>query len=117
VPGQHPVKGKVVVKGVPAGGVFVVFHQRGSAGGDAARPSGITDENGVYTLTTTAGLGAPPGEYDVTLVWEREPTGTVTGGDNAKKDAFNGRYRTPGSSGFKASVAAGPNEITPFTIN
>lgn len=65
-----PVTGKVTLDGKPLEGATVTFNYVGE--GVARKPSGITDENGVYELTYATtdgepGKGAPAGEYWVSI--------------------------------------------------
>ena len=55
-----PVKGQVTVGGQPAEGAVLVFFPVEKKGGQLIRPSGTTDEQGRFSLTTyTERDGAP----------------------------------------------------------
>ncbi len=62
--GTVPVSGKITVDGSPMEGVMVVF----DSGQSGRAASGITDAQGMYTLTTeVSGDGALPGSYKVAV--------------------------------------------------
>lgn len=67
----YPVTGTVTQKGKPISGAIVAFTP--VAGGPAA--SGVTDAQGVYTLTTrSSGDGAVEGKYQVTVAkYDQKP--------------------------------------------
>src|SRR5438874_9694201 len=68
----NPVKGTVRYQGQPAKGVLVTFHPSGGDKVTAIRPTGLTGEDGTFTLTTGPKEGAPAGSYSVTFIWEEE---------------------------------------------
>lgn len=110
-----PVTGKVLVDGKPAKGVIVDFYRVGVAGVDFAvpNPQGITDENGVMTLSTyMSGDGGAPGEYNLVFEMgnqENPITGEVTG------DAFKGKYRDPRKSEHQVTIPEAVGE-EPYDI-
>src|SRR5262245_51845438 len=92
----HPVPGTVIYKGAPIKRAVVVFHP---VGGDlnSQRPSGVTGEDGTFSLTTGVKDGAPRGEYRVTVVWPAEqpakPDVIVMASDSpSPPDRLGGRY-------------------------
>ena len=110
----HPVKGSVKVNGKPASKAVVVFHPL-AGDAKAPNPTGEVGEDGTFTLGTySAADGAPAGDYAVTVTW---PTGSSTiGGDAGTDDRLEGRYANPKTSALKATVAAGPTDLTPFLL-
>src|SRR5579884_1358822 len=65
----YPVHGQVLIEGKPAARALVAFHPVAAAGREAVHPAGQADDQGHFTLTSfAAGDGAPPGEYQVTVV-------------------------------------------------
>src|SRR5687767_2841174 len=62
------VRGQVIYQGNPVEGAVVTFHPR-SNDANAQRPSGLTDKDGNFTLTTGLKPGAPAGEYVATVNW------------------------------------------------
>jgi hypothetical protein len=110
-----PVSGKVTFKGDVPNGAFVVFHPR-TANAKAFKPSGQVKEDGTFQLTTYDGNdGAPAGEYDVTIQWNKlvQKGADVTAGPNV----IPGAYAKPDTSPLKnIKIAEGPNTLGPFTI-
>src|SRR3954464_14548489 len=67
--GLNTVRGKVLFEGKPIKNAVVAFHPKGETSGTASHPTGVTDENGVFTLSTQKDSGAPTGEYQITVMW------------------------------------------------
>lgn len=115
VAGVVPVSGTVDYQGQAVAGATVVFHPDGE--GRAA--SGITDAQGRFALTTlTAGDGALPGAYQVTVT-KTEVIGGGTGDEEPGSSALGQaagptvnsllpeKYSRLETSGLTAEVAAG----------
>jgi hypothetical protein len=112
----YPVRGQVLdADGKPAAGAKVIFHPIGINDPGAARPVGVVDDSGEFTLTTYAsGDGAPPGNYAVTVEWRpprTTPFGAVPG------DRLKGRYASAAKSPFQAMVGTEPTRLEPFRLN
>lgn len=114
-PALYPVTGKVVgADGKPLEHATVVFHPvAGDAGPNAVKPRGKVGADGAFTLTThTAGDGAPAGEYRVTVeLWLGGK------GDEPPANRLPQKFAKPDQSGLKATVGAGPTELTPFIVS
>jgi predicted small lipoprotein YifL len=109
-PTLYPVTGKVIgADGKPLEHATVVFHPVGAANADALRPRGKVGADGTFTLTShTTGDGAPAGDYRVTVeLW------LAGKGDEPPANRLPVRYAKPDLSGLKATVNAGPTELTP----
>lgn len=81
-----PVTGKITYNGQPVAGATVAFIPN-NPDGRAAR--GVTDDLGVYTLTTYVGpndqpAGAEPGEYKVTVEKKQVAPGSALPGKPAE---------------------------------
>ena len=113
-PTLYPVTGKVTgADGKPLEHATVVFHPVGAADPDAIKPRGKVGPDGTFTLTThTAGDGAPPGEYKVTV----ERWLSSGKGDEPPVNRLPEKYSKPDQSGLTATVGSGPTELTPFTV-
>jgi len=117
----HPVTGKITVDGAPIAGATVIFK------GDQRGSSGITNDQGVYTLMTfDPGDGVPAGNYKVAVIKQE-----IVGADSSYSDVNSPNYGkepppealgktvfhvaekfgSPDSSGLTATVQAGTNEI------
>jgi hypothetical protein len=119
-PKAYPVKGKILVNGEPAKECQVSFHR--TSGGDPAfpaTPSGLTDENGEFQLTSWyANDGAPEGEYVVTIEW-RERSGLAMA-DFDGPDRLGGAYanvqKNKGVKEFVVQVGRQRLELPPFDL-
>jgi hypothetical protein len=134
-PETVPVTGTVTLDNTPLDGALVTYSPT-AAGGHAA--SGTTDGAGRFTLSTfESGDGALPGSYMVgfskasgeaaaasapadeeAAYKAMEEKGIDVTGPGTKeapvedKDPVPAKYRTPGTSGFKADITeAGPNDF------
>ncbi|MBP3953701.1 hypothetical protein J8F10_00095 [Gemmata sp. G18] len=112
-PVLYPVTGKVTAPdGKSLEHATVVFHPVDATDPNAVKPRGKVGADGSFTLTSyTTGDGAAPGEYRVTVeLW-------LSGkGDDPPANRLSDKYAKPDSSGLKATVNAGPTELTPFTV-
>ena len=111
-----PVRGQVLdADGKPAAGAKIIFHPLDDKDPDAARPVGIVDEAGAFSLTTYAnGDGAPPGSYAVTVEW-RPAKPTPFG--PTPEDQLKGRFASTSKSPFKATIGKQPTTLEPFRLN
>jgi hypothetical protein len=117
--GLHTVRGKVLYDGSPIKGAVVIFHPKGGDSVTALRPTGVTDENGVFSLVTIKDDGAPTGDYQVTVTWPepRAPAGDkLSQGMPETVDRLKGRYANPETSGLTATIKQGANELAPFEL-
>jgi hypothetical protein len=120
--GLHPVRGKVLYKGEPIKGAVVAFHPKNDDNATAIRPTGLTDENGVFTLSTQKDAGAPAGEYRVTVLWLEEPAPKADKPagfpepPSAPVDRLMGRYADPSKSGLTAVIRSGTKDLEPFEL-
>jgi hypothetical protein len=121
-PGQrfHPVRGQVWCDDQPAAGALVVFHPANDPDPQAIRPSAYVLADGSFTLQSfdrqgrASRDGAPAGEYRVTVSWFPPNAGRYT---NVIPDKLQGRYSNPKTSGLRADVKEGDNEIPPFRLH
>lgn len=112
-PKRKPVfttEGKVLLaNGSPAVNVTVFLHPPSSEQ-DPVRPLGVTDENGVFKLTTyDANDGAPAGEYVVTLMYE--PLDSPLFRKKVKKVEIPPDFIKPETSPIRAKVEARPGNV------
>ena len=117
----YPTTGKVIVNGQPAAGAQVVLFPVDEIlrASDHPLPTGVTDENGVFTLGSYAvGDGAPAGEYLVTIVWSVEVISDPNNPETPPAvDRLQDRYAEPDQSGLQVTISAGPTELEPFDLN
>jgi hypothetical protein len=107
-----PVRGKVLYHGQPADGALVVFNPVGDNDPKAVRPQGTVGSDGAFEMATYDDKdGAPPGEYDVAIVWliENEKTKRVW-------SPLPARYMAPEQSGLRVTIRDGENDLPPFQV-
>lgn len=113
------VTGRITVGGQPAAGARVVLHPLNAEVKQAGLyPYGVADANGTFYLTSyVRGDGAPPGEYQVSVVWPdeayvpkspQEAEEIRMGGQ--PPDRLKGRYATPEKMNLKLVVERGACE-------
>jgi 5-hydroxyisourate hydrolase-like protein (transthyretin family) len=110
----NPVRGQILVNGKPAAQAQVLLHPV-EGGQSEPHPTGQTDDQGNFTLTSYAnGDGAPEGSYAVTVTWFR----VAAGGRNevVRYNALPQRYAVPESSQLRVTIAKGNNELTPLQL-
>ena len=99
------VDGLLTVNGVPAGNASIALHRRGEP--SAACPVGISRPDGTFELTTFApNDGAPPGQYDVTLIWHdaSRPVDECECVDPLQHDLLRGFYADPRRSDLHITI-------------
>jgi len=105
----RPVRGQLFFEGVPAAGAYVVFQQIESKAKRPLRAEGRVEADGSFTLSTyRANDGVPEGDYAVTVVW-RKPFVDAAGKPGA--NVLPPRYAKAETSGLKASIKPGPNDV------
>lgn len=110
------VRGRVLVNGKPASQALVTFHPTQSESA-AACPSGQTDEQGYFTLTTFAGGdGAPAGEYAVAVTWFR-PVANRSAGEFTTRNFLPVHYADPKKSRLSATIGKGTTELPAFNLS
>ena len=142
-PPLYPVSGKVMYKGEPAAGAYVVLVRDapavpGAPAGAEEPPSATVEEDGRFTVSSgERGEGAPAGKYKVMITWR-----TGVGADAAKAqeesekkkrgpkvriaradkhamlapDRLKGRYSQPEKPLLTAEVKPGTNNLPPFEL-
>jgi hypothetical protein len=110
------VTGRITVGGQPAAGARVVLHPlNAEVKSTGLYPYGVADANGTFYLTSyVRGDGAPPGEYQVSVVWPDE-TYVPKSPQEAEEirmggqppDRLKGRYATPEKMNLKLVVERG----------
>ena len=111
----YPVKGTVRVDGKPANGATVSFYPKEIVGDKPYHPSGQTNENGEFNLSTfVTDDGAPAGEYDVTITWpvRYNPISTLWEGDK-----LNGQYANKEKTTLRVKVEKQPQQLPPFELS
>ncbi|MFO0811257.1 MAG: hypothetical protein U0746_21720 [Gemmataceae bacterium] len=110
-PTKYPVRGIVLVNGVPTGMVVVQFSNTDPAvTGNARCPTALTKADGTFTmLTTKQDDGVPPGEYIVTFMHLDRP-------DPIPNDLLRGAYSDPAKSTFRVKVEDKAIDLPPYEL-
>lgn len=108
---KHQVTGVVTVNGQPLDRVVVRFRNTNSTvTGNAAEPTGSTDAEGKFALSTSGDQdGAVAGEYVVTFL---RSSADFTSG----KDLFRNRYINPAKSKYTITVPDHDLEVPPIDL-
>jgi hypothetical protein len=80
----------------------------------AVRPTGLTGEDGTFTLTTGQQEGAPAGEYDVTIICSEEVPRKgkmVSTEPPDTRDRFQGAYADRTKFKLRVAIKKGPNQL------
>jgi hypothetical protein len=102
-----PVKGQVHFEGTPTPDAQVVFH-RIEGKKMIWTADGIVEADGSFRLTTYKAFdGAPAGEYAVSVIWREMKSNGQLGANRLPE-----KYASPATSGLRARVKTGENEIT-----
>src|SRR5262245_56950643 len=119
--GQNPVQGKVLYRNQPLSGALVTFHTSDSDALGVVRPTGLTKEDGTFTLTTGDKAGALAGNYVVTIICTEtsqsaKKKALSTGDDTEIVDRLRGVYAERSASRIKVEVKKGENKLEPFDL-
>ena len=100
----YPVSGRIqTVDGTPARDVRVTLHsEKLVSEGDPFRPSGMTDDQGIFKLTTyETHDGAPAGNYAITFRWATPQKSLL---DPIPKDKLDNRFAMPTEKSLTCEV-------------
>ena len=91
------------IDGTPARDVRVTLHsEKLISEGDPFRPSGMTDDQGIFKLTTyETHDGAPAGNYAITFRWAPPQKSLL---DPIPKDKFDNRFAMPTENSLTCEV-------------
>ncbi len=114
---RYPAKGTVTIDGSPAEGAMVMLCpiDPGPELKDL-RPSGMTDAQGVYQLTTIDSRdGAPAGQYKVLVKWPAPPPPGAQDrdgrGPRPGPDRLKGKYYNLDSTPLSVTIEKKSNEL------
>ena len=100
----YPVRGRIqTVDGTPARDVRVTLHsEKLISEGDPFRPSGMTNDQGIFKLTTyETHDGAPAGDYAITFRWATPQKSLL---DPLPKDKLDNRFAMPTEKSLTCKV-------------
>jgi hypothetical protein len=110
----------VLYQNQPLKGALVTLHPRGANDVTAVRPTGLTGEDGTFTVKTGEKEGAPAGEYVATLICSEPVTKDkkrISTEPPQTRDRFRGTYANRESSKFKVEIKTGVNQLEPFNLH
>jgi hypothetical protein len=111
------VTGKVLYQGKPLAGALVSFHPHN---GKTSPPTGLTKDDGTFSVMTGDVEGAPPGAYTVTIICQTpvntKAEGTSFGPSFDTEDRLKGAYANRDQSQIKVEIKDGPNQLEPFDL-
>lgn len=122
--GLLPVAGSLFVNGKPAAGAVVVLHPVGDDRLSATQPAGHVGPDGRFQLSSTNRMGAPPGEYVVTVSWFA-PAAMKKGGKSSafadpekvqSVEKLGYRYTDRKKSGITRTIVRGTTELEPIHL-
>ena len=95
----HPVTGTMTLDGKPIAGARLALHAIQGAKAQDITPTGVTDDNGQFQISTYQPLdGAPEGSWSVTVSW---PEVSAGGSDpEYGRERLPARYQDPEKSGL-----------------
>lgn len=115
----QPVQGKVLLNGTPLSGALVALHPKGGADLKSIPSTGLTKEDGTFSIMTGDKPGAPVGEYIVTIVCSevvKGKPGVISTGEPETVDRLKGAYATKDNSKITVEIKSGPNQLEPFDL-
>jgi hypothetical protein len=95
----HPVTGTITLDGKPIAGARLALHAIQGAKAQDITPTGVTDDNGQFQISTYQPLdGAPEGSWSVTVSWPE----VLSGGSDPEygRERLPARYQDPEKSGL-----------------
>jgi len=114
-----PMKGSVTSQGKPLPGAMVMMFLDGDERGQTA--TGVTGEDGVFSISTGVDVGIPPGTYTVTVTWpdpglKPTPAQLMAGNRPDQPDLLQGKYASRANSTIKTEVTTSTLVLAPFEV-
>ncbi|MBW3538917.1 MAG: hypothetical protein KY476_01475 [Planctomycetes bacterium] len=112
-PALQPAQGSLFINGKPAEGAMLVLHRADGKNFDArgTRPRATVGADGSFEVTTyQGGDGAPPGDYQVAVMWLDDPDSSTPW------DKLGDRYSDPKQTGIRISIEEGESQLDPIRI-
>jgi len=115
----QPVSGSVSFDGKPAAGALVLFLPADAPDSSTYRIAGTVEEDGSFEMRTSVPEGTrpgvAPGEYVVTISWNELVDPRDRDSDEGP-DLLPSRYKDHRTSGLRAEIVEGKNELEPFDL-
>ena len=118
----NQVSGKLLHKGQPLSGALVAFHPEGGVDINRQATTGLTKEDGSFSLTTGDVQGAPAGTYKVTVIHmvpikTGAPTeGSLSMSQPETEDSLKGAFANADTSQIKVTIKDGANQLEPIDL-
>jgi hypothetical protein len=115
----NAVRGKVHYKNQPLAGALVAFHPKGKADLNTVSPTGLTKDDGTFSVMTGDREGAPAGDYVVTVTCTETVAakpGTISTGPPDTRDKLNGAYSNKENSKLTVTIKPGDNQLDTFDL-
>jgi hypothetical protein len=115
----HPVQGKVLLNGAPLAGALVTLHPKDGADIRTIPSTGLSKEDGTFTILTGDKPGAPAGSYVVTIICTevlKGKEGVISTAPPETQDRLKGAYADKAKSNITVEVKKGPNQLEPFDL-
>lgn len=116
----HPIRGKILVDGMPAKDALVVlFPVDLRAEAKTLAPSGTTDAQGYFSLSSfRPNDGAPAGDYHMTVVWRGPTPEEPMHPDKvaSRPDLLGGKYAEPTTSELKVTISKEQADLGAFEL-
>ena len=115
-----PASGMVTYQGQPIPDASIRLHPVSPPedGKPVYTPRGRADASGLYTLSTySAGDGAPPGDYLVSVSWLGPLDGVSEDEEDKLKERLPRKYNFAETSGIKVTVTEGDNMLEEIALN
>ena len=115
----NPVQGKVLHKNKPLSGALVTLHPKDAKGLDVTPTTGLTKEDGTFTVTTGKKEGAPAGEYVVTIICSEvvdKNKKSMSTEPPETRDRLGGAYAEKSTSRITVKIANGTNQLEAWDL-
>jgi hypothetical protein len=116
----RPVTGSIAFQGAPIEDASIKLHPvKGAAPGEYL-PSAVVKDDGTFIVYSYRpegrGVGAPPGEYVLTVSWRGPLQGLSESSIDELKELLPKKYTDPRTSDLKFTVTDGENVIPHIEI-
>jgi hypothetical protein len=115
----NPVQGKVLLNGQPLAGAMVTLHRKEGADVSTMPSTGLSKDDGTFTIMTGDKAGAPAGSYVVTIICSevvKSKEGMISTAAPETQDRLKGAYADRSKSNLTVEVKKGPNQLEPFNL-
>lgn len=116
----RPVIGSIAFEGAPIEDASIKLHPVRAATPGAYLPSAVVKDDGTFIVYSYRpegrGVGAPPGEYVLTVSWRGPLQGLSESSIDELKELLPKKFTDPRTSGLKVTVTDGENVIPHIDI-